>query len=253
MDWRARNHHRRSYRGRGHLQLGQRPLPQLHQPLPRVRVSPPPLQSRPPQQTALTLSCTRSRTNPAGSPFYRYHGLNFWETFGPGGVLGVNAAFVLRARVEGLRDLGASLNPFGAFLLLQGLETLPLRVERHNSNALALAKWLEKHPGVAWVSYTGLPSHASHTTAKKYFRPGYFGSVLSFGVKAPAGRGSAAGQAFIDAVKLASHLANVGDAKTLVIHPASTTHAQLTDTEQLDAGVTKVRALARKELYPPVY
>ena len=170
------------------------------------------------------------------SPSPGYHGLNFWETFGPGGVLGANTAFIIRARVEGQRDLGAALNPFGAFLLLQGLETLPLRAERHNSNAQSLAAWLEKHPRVAWVSHLGLKSHSSHELAKRYFRPGYFGSVLSFGIK---GGGSDAGQRFINAVKLASHLANVGDAKTLVIHPASTTHEQLTDQEQLAAGVSK--------------
>ena len=170
------------------------------------------------------------------SPSPGYHGLNFWETFGPGGVLGANAAFIIRARVEGQRDLGAALNPFGAFLLLQGLETLPLRAERHNANAQALAAWLDKHPRVAWVSHLGLKSHAGHELAKRYFRAGYFGSVLSFGIK---GGGAEAGQRFINAVKLASHLANVGDAKTLVIHPASTTHEQLTDEEQLAAGVSK--------------
>jgi O-acetylhomoserine (thiol)-lyase len=169
------------------------------------------------------------------SPSPGYHGLNFWETFGPTGVVGANVAFITRARVEGQRDLGASLNPFGAFLLLQGVETLPLRVERHNANTLALVQWLVKHPRVDWVSHPSLKSHASHELAKKYFRAGYFGSVLSFGIKG----GAAAGQTFINSVKLASHLANVGDAKTLVIHPASTTHEQLSDEEQLTAGVTK--------------
>jgi O-acetylhomoserine (thiol)-lyase len=161
-----------------------------------------------------------------------YHGLKFQEVFGPDGPFG-NIAFIIRARVEGLRDLGPCLSPFNAFLLLQGLETLSLRVDRHTSNALALAKWLESHEQVEWVSYPGLSSHPSHKRAKKYLKHG-FGCVLTFGIKG----GREAGRSFIDRVKLASHLANVGDAKTLVIHPASTTHQQLTDEEQLSAGVT---------------
>lgn len=161
-----------------------------------------------------------------------YHGLKFQEVFGPDGPFG-NIAFIIRARVEGLRDLGPCLSPFNAFLLLQGLETLSLRVDRHTSNALALAKWLESHEQVEWVSYPGLSSHPSHKRAKKYLKHG-FGCVLTFGIKG----GLEAGRSFIDRVKLASHLANVGDAKTLVIHPASTTHQQLTDEEQLSAGVT---------------
>ena len=165
-----------------------------------------------------------------------YHGLKFWDAFGPNGALKpANVAFIIRARVEGLRDIGVSLSPYGSFQLLQGLETLSLRVERHCDNALALAQWLEKHPAVAWVSYPGLPNHPYHETAKAYFRKGTFGGVLSFGIKG----GLPAGVAFINAVKLASHLANVGDAKTLVIHPASTTHEQLTDEEQTSAGVGK--------------
>jgi len=161
-----------------------------------------------------------------------YHGLNFWETFGPKGPFG-NIAFIIRARVEGLRDFGPALSPFNSFLFLQGLETLSLRVERHNQNANELAKWLEKHPAVTWVSHPSLPSHPSHALAKKYLRNG-FGSVLTFGIKG----GSAAGRKFIDSVKLASHLANVGDAKTLVIHPNTTTHQQLSDAEQKTSGVT---------------
>jgi O-acetylhomoserine (thiol)-lyase len=160
------------------------------------------------------------------------HGLNFWETFGPKGPFG-NIAFIIRARVEGLRDFGPALSPFNSFLFLQGLETLSLRVERHNQNAIALAAWLEKHPAVSWVSHPSLPSHPSHALAKKYLRNG-FGSVLTFGIKG----GSAAGRKFIDSVKLASHLANVGDAKTLVIHPNTTTHQQLSDAEQKTSGVT---------------
>lgn len=160
-----------------------------------------------------------------------YHGLNFQEVFGPDGPFG-NIAFIIRARVEGLRDIGPCLSPFNAFLLLQGLETLSLRVDRHASNALELAKWLESHPKVEWVSYPGLSSHPSHERAQKYLKHG-FGCVLMFGIKG----GMEAGRSFINRVKLASHLANVGDAKTLVIHPASTTHQQLSEAEQLSAGV----------------
>ena len=161
-----------------------------------------------------------------------YHGLNFQEVFGKGSQFG-NIAFIIRARVEGLRDLGAALSPFNAFLLLQGLETLSLRVERHINNALELARWLEQQEQVAWVNYPGLPNHPYHERAKKYLRHG-FGGVLNFGIKG----GLEAGKDFISNVKLASHLANVGDAKTLVIHPASTTHQQLSDSEQISAGVT---------------
>ncbi|MDP3150393.1 MAG: O-acetylhomoserine aminocarboxypropyltransferase/cysteine synthase [Ignavibacteria bacterium] len=162
-----------------------------------------------------------------------YHGLKFWEIFGADGSFG-NIAFIIRARVEGLRDLGPCLSPFNAFLLLQGLETLSLRIERHGQNALALAEWLEIHPQVAWVSYPGLKSHPYHENAKKFLRNGLFGSVLSFGIKG----GLEASKAFINNVQLASLLANVGDAKTLVIHPASTTHQQLSDEEQKESGVT---------------
>ncbi|MDZ8064533.1 MAG: O-acetylhomoserine aminocarboxypropyltransferase/cysteine synthase [Nostoc sp. DedQUE08] len=161
-----------------------------------------------------------------------YRGLNFQEVFGPSGTFG-NIAFIIRARVEGLRDFGPSLSPFNAFLLLQGLETLSLRVDRHASNALELARWLEQQEQVSWVNYPGLPNHPYHERAKKYLRHG-FGGVLNFGIKG----GLEAGKAFINHVKLASHLANVGDAKTLVIHPASTTHQQLSNDEQLSAGVT---------------
>ncbi len=161
-----------------------------------------------------------------------YHGLNFYETFGPKSPFG-NIAFIIRARVEGLRDIGPCLSPFNAFLLLQGLETLSLRVERHTKNALELAQWLSEHPQVEWVNYPGLPNHPYYGRAKKYLRNG-FGCVLNFGIKG----GLEAGKSFIDKVKLASHLANVGDAKTLVIHPTSTTHQQLSETEQISAGVT---------------
>ncbi|EQD53118.1 O-acetylhomoserine/O-acetylserine sulfhydrylase [mine drainage metagenome] len=161
-----------------------------------------------------------------------YHGLRFWDSFGPNSPFG-NIAFIVRARVEGMRALGPALSPFNAFLFLLGLETLSLRVERHVDNALALARWLLNQPQVAWVNYPGLPDHPSHACAKKYLQHG-FGSVLSFGIRG----GEPAGRSFIDHLQLASHLANVGDAKTLIIHPASTTHQQLSRTEQENAGVT---------------
>jgi len=160
-----------------------------------------------------------------------YHGLKFWEVFGSGGPFG-NIAFAIRARVEGLRDIGPSLSPFNAFQLIQGVETLSLRVQRHVDNALELARWLRAHPQVAWVEYDGLEDSPYHAKAKKYLKHG-FGAVLNFGIKGS----SQAAQRFIDNVELASHLANVGDAKTLVIHPASTTHQQLSDAEQKSAGV----------------
>jgi len=161
-----------------------------------------------------------------------YHGLNFNEVFGKGSQFG-NIAFIIRARVEGLRDLGPALSPFNAFLFLQGLETLSLRIERHSQNGIALAKWLDNHPDIEWVLYPGLESHPYHSNAKKYLRHGLFGSMLAFGIKG----GIEAGKSFINNVKLSSLLANVGDAKTLVIHPASTTHQQLSDKEQHEAGV----------------
>ncbi|MFO7447895.1 MAG: O-acetylhomoserine aminocarboxypropyltransferase/cysteine synthase [Ignavibacteriaceae bacterium] len=161
-----------------------------------------------------------------------YHGLNFNEIFGKGSQFG-NIAFIIRARVEGLRDLGPALSPFNSFLFLQGLETLSLRIDRHSENSIKLAQWLEKNPSVEWVWYPGLKSHPYHENAKKYLRNGLFGSILAFGIKG----GAEAGKKFINSVKLASLLANVGDAKTLVIHPASTTHQQLSESEQKEAGV----------------
>jgi OAH/OAS sulfhydrylase len=161
-----------------------------------------------------------------------YHGLKFWEVFGDEGPFG-NIAFAIRARVEGLRDFGSSQSPFNSFLLLQGLETLSLRVERHNENAKKLATWLDEHELVDWVNYTGLEEHEYHERAKKYLGAGQFGSVFTFGVKG----GFDTARTFIENVELASHLANVGDAKTLVIHPASTTHQQLTEHEQASSGV----------------
>ncbi len=166
-------------------------------------------------------------------PSEGYHGLNFWNTFGDNNPLGLpNIAFIIRARVEGLRDFGPCMSPFNAFLFLQGLETLSLRVERTTSNSLELAKWLESHPQVESVNYPGLSSSKYHKLAKKYLERG-FGGVLTFVLK--GGKEKAA--EFVDSLKLVSHLANVGDAKTLIIHPASTTHQQLTDAEQLASGV----------------
>jgi O-acetylhomoserine (thiol)-lyase len=155
-----------------------------------------------------------------------YHGLKFWETFGP-------LAFALRTRVCTLRDLGACLSPFNAFLILQGIETLSLRMARHSENALAVAQFLESHPKVDWVLYPGLPSHPSHERAKHYLPDGASG-LVGFGVKG----GMEAGRAFIENLELFSHLANIGDARSLAIHPASTTHQQLEEHEQVAAGVT---------------
>ncbi len=166
-------------------------------------------------------------------PSEGYHGLKFWDVFGEGNPLGLpNIAFAIRARVEGLRDFGASQAPFNSFLLLQGLETLSLRVQRHADNALGLATWLESHPQVDFVQYPGLKSSPYHGLAQKYLTNG-FGGILNFGVKG----GKENASKFIDSLKLASHLANVGDAKTLVIHPATTTHEQLSEAEQIAAGV----------------
>lgn len=166
------------------------------------------------------------------TPSPGYHGLNFAEVFGPKGPFG-NIAFIIRARVEGLRDWGPALSPFNSFLFLQGLETLSLRVQRHCDNAMELARWLSAQSIVAGVSYLGLENHPHHQRALKYCSNG-FGAVLTFDIQG----GHEAGKRFINSVKLASHLANVGDAKTLVIHPASTTHQQLTADEQRSAGVT---------------
>ncbi|WP_338764903.1 O-acetylhomoserine aminocarboxypropyltransferase/cysteine synthase [Bernardetia sp. ABR2-2B] len=166
-------------------------------------------------------------------PSEGYRGLNFWETFGEGNPLGLpNIAFAIRARVEGLRDFGAAISPFNSFLLLQGLETLSLRVQRHVDNALELAKWLENHELVEKVNYPGLESSPYHELGKKYLTNG-FGGVLSFQVKG----GKENAEKFVNSLELVSHLANVGDAKTLIIHPASTTHQQLSEDEQKRAGV----------------
>lgn len=166
-------------------------------------------------------------------PSEGYHGLQFWNIFGEGNPLGLpNIAFIIRARVEGLRDFGPAASPFNSFLHIQGLETLSLRVERHCQNALDLAQWLEAHPKVESVNYPGLASSPYHELAKKYLKNG-FGGVLSFNIKG----GKAEAEKFVNSLKLVSHLANVGDAKTLIIHPSSTTHQQLSDAEQRSAGV----------------
>ncbi|MET0466251.1 MAG: O-acetylhomoserine aminocarboxypropyltransferase/cysteine synthase [Chitinophagaceae bacterium] len=166
-------------------------------------------------------------------PSEGYHGLKFWDVFGEGNPLGLpNIAFAIRARVEGLRDFGPSQSPFNSFLNIQGLETLSLRVERHVQNALALAKWLEQDDRVEFVWYPGLESSPYHELAKKYLTNG-FGGILQFGIKG----GVEHGRQFINSLKLVSHLANVGDAKTLAIHPASTTHEQLSDDERKASGV----------------
>ena len=164
-----------------------------------------------------------------------YHGLKFWDVFGkfePFG--GVNIAYILKARVQGLRDIGAAMSPFNAWMFLQGLETLHLRMERHSQNAMKVAQFLKSHPKVSWVNYPGLPDHPSYNLAKKYFYRGLFGAILGFGIKG----GKEAGKKFINNLKLFSHLANVGDAKSLAIHPATTTHSQLTAAEQVATGVS---------------
>ncbi len=163
-------------------------------------------------------------------PSDSYHGLVFWDVFGDKGPFG-NIAFTLRARVEGLRDWGNTISPFNSFLLIQGLETLSLRVERHVSNALELAQWLETLPEVEYVNYPGLISSPYHELAKKYFKNG-FGGVLSFKIKG----GAEKADKLINGLKLISHLANVGDAKTLIIHPAATTHEQLTEEAKIASG-----------------
>ncbi len=160
------------------------------------------------------------------TPDASYHGLKFAD-LGP-------AAFILKARVQLLRDFGSCLSPFNAFLLLQGLETLPLRIERHTQNALAVAKFLQEHPNVAWVNYPGLPEHTSYALAQRYLPKGQ-GALVGFGIKG----GATAGRQFIDRLQLFSHLANIGDAKSLAIHPATTTHQQLTPAEQQETGVTE--------------
>ena len=156
-----------------------------------------------------------------------YHGLEIYPTLG-------ELSFILKARIQMLRDYGPALSPFHSFMFLQGLETLPLRMERHSQNAMAVAEFLQAHPKVSWVNYPGLPDHPGHETARKYHRGGMFGAILGFGIEG----GLEVGKAFINRLELHSLLANIGDAKSLVIHPASTTHSQLTAEEQRTTGVT---------------
>jgi O-acetylhomoserine (thiol)-lyase len=164
-----------------------------------------------------------------------YHGLKFWDVFGnfePFG--GVNIAYIIKARVQGLRDLGPAISPFNAWQIIQGIETLPLRMERHSTNALKVAEFLKNHPKVEWVNYPGLTSDPTHELAKKYHHRGLFGAIVGFEIKG----GVEKARKFIDSLELFSLLANIGDAKSLSIHPASTTHSQLTEAEQRSAGVT---------------
>ena len=160
-------------------------------------------------------------------PDASYHGLKFYEALGP-------ITYIVKLRVSLLRDIGAALSPFNAFLFLQGLETLPLRMERHSTNAYAVARYLEEHPKVGWVLYPGLPCHPNHELAKQYHYRGLYGAIVGFGIVG----GREAGRRFVESTQLLSHLANIGDAKSLVIHPATTTHSQLNVEEQLLTGVT---------------
>ena len=163
-----------------------------------------------------------------------YHGISYWGAFGNHDKAVVQGiAYIMKARLQLLRDLGPALSPFNSFLFIQGLETLPVRIRPQAANALKVAQWLEKHPAVSWVNYPGLPSHPDHARAKRFLKEG-FGAIMGFGIKG----GRAAGIKLIDSVKLISHLANIGDSKTLIIHPASTTHQQLTPEEQISTGVT---------------
>jgi O-acetylhomoserine (thiol)-lyase len=162
-----------------------------------------------------------------------YHGLVYTEVFNEKN-FGANIAYIIKLRVQLLRDIGACMSPFNAFLFLQGLETLPLRMERHSQNAMAVARFLTEHPKVSWVNYPGFPSHPAYERARKYHRNGLYGAIVGFGVKG----GREAGRKLTESVKIFSHLANIGDAKSLIIHPATTTHSQLTEEEQRATGVT---------------
>ena len=162
-----------------------------------------------------------------------YHGLKIWDVFQDFAGMG-NVAYIFKARIQMLRDIGPAMSPFNAFLFLQGLETLHLRMERHSENAMKVGRFLEGHDKVSWVSYPGLESHPAHELAKKYHHRGLYGAIMGFGIKG----GLEAGKKMISSVKLFSHLANIGDSKSLIIHPASTTHQQLTEAEQIATGVT---------------
>jgi O-acetylhomoserine (thiol)-lyase len=172
----------------------------------------------------------RARFPGMHEPSRGYHGVRFFETFG-------DFAFTMRVRMETLRTFGPAISPFNSWMLLQGLETLHIRMERHCGNALAVARFLQEHPRVSWVNYPGLPGDRYHALAGKYLPRGASG-LLNFGVKGGSGKANAAGEKFIEAASFMSHLANIGDAKTLIIHPASTTHRQMSDEEQAKAGVT---------------
>lgn len=167
------------------------------------------------------------------SPDPSYHGLVYTDVFNAAN-FGANIAYAIKLRVQLLRDIGAAVSPFNSFLFLQGIETLPLRMERHSQNAMAVARFLTEHPKVSWVNYPGLASHPSYQQATKYFRNGLYGAILGFGVRG----GREAGRKVVESTKLFSHLANVGDAKSLIIHPATTTHSQLSETEQEATGVS---------------
>ena len=167
------------------------------------------------------------------TPDASYHGLVYSDVFTKEN-FGANIAYIIKLRVQGLRDIGAAGSPFNSWLFIQGVETLALRMERHSQNAMAVAEFLKQHPKVSWVNYPGLPDHPAHGRARKYFREGLYGAILGFGVKG----GLEAGRNFINNVQLCSHLANIGDAKTLVIHPATTTHSQLDGEAQTATGVT---------------
>jgi O-acetylhomoserine (thiol)-lyase len=156
-----------------------------------------------------------------------YHGLRFWDALGP-------ITYIIKARVSILRDTGGAISPFNSWQILQGIETLPLRMDRHSENAVAVARFLQEHPKISWVNYPGLATHPSYAQASKYHYRDKYGAILGFGVKG----GLDAGKKLIESVRLFSHLANVGDAKSLIIHPASTTHSQLTEEEQALTGVT---------------
>ncbi|MHB1001227.1 MAG: O-acetylhomoserine aminocarboxypropyltransferase/cysteine synthase family protein [Armatimonadota bacterium] len=163
-----------------------------------------------------------------------YHGVSYWGAFGlHEKALVPGIAYIIKARVQLLRDIGPALSPFNSFLFIQGLETLPLRLRQHSANTIEVARWLENHPAVSWVNYPGLPSHKDHENAKRYLPNGQ-GAIIGFGIKG----GHEAGIKLIDSVKLFSHLANIGDSKSLIIHPASTTHQQLTPDEQITTGVS---------------
>jgi O-acetylhomoserine (thiol)-lyase len=167
------------------------------------------------------------------TPDPSYHGLVYTDVFNEAN-FGANIAYIIKLRVQLLRDIGAAISPFNSWLFLAGIETLPLRMERHSQNANAVARFLTEHPKVSWVNYPGLPSHPAYQTASKYFRNGLYGAILGFGIRG----GREAGRKVVESTKIFSHLANLGDAKSLIIHPATTTHSQLTEAEQATTGVT---------------